>query len=126
MLLAAASYRSTVIDDPDRQRAICAPIARFLSQLRALLLRRRVVPEKRLETKLNELQRLLAGALSSHDALHGPLGAQIVCGRSARPDASCERSSTPRKQQFLVAVVLNRWGRSGRGGEGRAETHARC
>ena len=32
-----------------------APIARFLSQLRALLLRRRVVPEKRLETKLSEL-----------------------------------------------------------------------
>ena len=53
VLLAAASCRSTVVDDPDRQRAICAPIARFLSQLRALLLRRRVVPEKRLETKLN-------------------------------------------------------------------------
>ncbi len=54
-LLAAASYRSTVVDDPEQQRAICAPIARFLSQLRALLLRRRVVPEKRLETKLSSM-----------------------------------------------------------------------
>ena len=52
VLLAAASYCSTAVDDPDRQRAICAPIARFLSQLRALLLRRHIVPEKRLETKL--------------------------------------------------------------------------
>ena len=53
MPLEAASYRSTVVDDSDHQRAICAPIARFLSQLRALLLRRRDVPEKRLETKLS-------------------------------------------------------------------------
>ena len=53
VLLAAASHRSSVVDDSDQQRAICAPIARFLSQLRALLLRRRVVPEKRLETKLS-------------------------------------------------------------------------
>ena len=60
VLLAAASYRSTVIDDPDHQQAICAPIARFLSQLRALLLRPRAVPEKRLETKLRALQRVLA------------------------------------------------------------------
>ena len=52
VLLAAASHRSPVVDDADYQQAICAPIARFLSQLRALLLRRRVVPEKRLETKL--------------------------------------------------------------------------
>ena len=55
VLLAAASCRSTVVDDCDRQTAICAPIARFLSQLRALLLRRRVVPEKRLETKVNSM-----------------------------------------------------------------------
>ena len=53
VLLAAASHRSTVVDDHDHQQAICAPIARFLSQLRALLLCRRVVPEKRLETKVN-------------------------------------------------------------------------
>ena len=126
MPLAAESYRSTGVGGPDHQRAICAPIARFLSQLRALLLRRRVVPEKRLETKLCALSRLLAGALSSHDTIHGLLGAQTVCGRSARPDASCERSSSPRKQQFLVAVVLNRGARSGRGGGRRGGTHARC
>ena len=53
--LEAASYRRTVVDGPDRQRAIRAPIARFLSQLRAQLLGRRAVPEKRLETKLNSM-----------------------------------------------------------------------
>ena len=55
VLLAAALYRSTVVDDPDRQRAIRAPIARFLSQLRALLLGPRDVPEKRLEMKLSAM-----------------------------------------------------------------------
>ena len=60
VLLAAASCCSTVVDDPDHQRAICAPIARFLSQLRALLLRPRDVPEKRLESKLSWMWRLLA------------------------------------------------------------------
>ena len=116
VLLAAASYRSTVVDDPDRQRAICAPIARFLSQLRAQLLRRRIVPEKRLEINLNSMWRLLVRQSSPHDALHESPGAQIVCSGSARPDASCERSSTPRKRQFLVAVVLNCGARSARGG----------
>ena len=101
VLFAAASYRSTVVDDPDHQRAICAPIARFPSQLRAQLLRPRVVPEKRLETKLNSMWRLLAQQISSHDTIHGLRGAQTVHSRSARADASCERSSSTRKQQFF-------------------------
>ena len=55
------------------------------------------------------------------------------CARIARPAAprpipvaSCERTRTPRKQQFLVAVVLNRGSRSGRAAGRRERTHARC
>ena len=64
--------------------------------------------------------------LSSHDTLPGSLGARTVHDRSARPQASCERSSPPSKRQFLVALVLKRGGRGGRRGGRREGAHACC